>query len=296
MGWKRIGGMSLGVVLTAALALAQPAADAAPGAVNYLEGQASIDGRPFTARSARLERGQVLETSQGNVELLLTPGVFLRVGHDSSLRMISPGLANTEVALLRGTAMLEVDQLFKQNNLKVIVDGMTARIQKTGLYEFDANQPAAMVFEGQASVLEGGREVKVKGGRELLLADAALEPQKFDKHAAEQEPLYRWSKLRSEYESEAGTEMARNVYLYGGWYGPGWYWDPYWNYYAWLPAYGPYYGPFGYPYFGPGFGIGISVGGFHGHEGHFERGFERREAHEHFEGGHGEFHGGGRRG
>jgi hypothetical protein len=292
MGWKRVGGASLGIVLTAALALARPAAEALPGAVNYVEGQASIDGRPLTTASARLQKGQVLETNQGNVELLLTPGVFLRVGHDSSVRMISPGLANTEVGLLRGTAMLEVDQLYKQNNLNVVIDGTTTHIQKTGLYEFDASQPAAMVFDGQASVLTGDREVKVKGGHELLLAGTALEPQKFDKHAAEQEPLYRWSRLRSDYESEAGIEMARNIYLYGGWYGPGWYWDPYWSSYAWLPGYGPYYSPFGYPYFGPGFGVAIGVGGFHGHEGHFERGFERHEAHEHFEGG----RGGGRRG
>jgi uncharacterized membrane protein YgcG len=290
-------GMGLGLVLSSALAFGQPSTEVTPGTVNYVEGQASLNGQELTqqsVRNTRLHSGQELDTQRGNVELLLTPGVFLRLGNDSSLRMVSPGLANTEVDLLHGSAMLEVDQLYKQNNLDVVVDGATAHIQKRGLYEFNANPPAAMVFEGQAKVLTGEREVKVKGGHELLLAEAGkLKPREFDKTAAEQDALYRWSRLRSEYESEANTEMARTIYLYGGWYGPGWYWDPYWSAYAWMPGYGPFYGPFGYPFIGPGYGLGIGFGfggvygypRFYGHGERFEHGY-RGGFHE------GGFHGG----
>jgi len=51
-----------------------------PGTLNYLEGQVSMDGRKVSGTGqARLEQGGLLETSEGRVvELLLTPGVFLR--------------------------------------------------------------------------------------------------------------------------------------------------------------------------------------------------------------------------
>jgi hypothetical protein len=191
--------------------------------------------------------------------------------------MVSPSLVNTKVELLRGTAILDVGQLYEENNLNVVVDGATTKIQKKGLYEIDANRPAVMVFDGEAKVSAGGQDVKVKGGHEVLLAGAGeLQPQKFDKDAAEQAPLYRWSKLRSQYESEANKELAQNAYpyLYVG-YGPGWYWDPYWGSYAWGPG----------PFFGPAFGFGFGVSSFHGHGGHHEHG-EHHEAH-------GGFHGGG---
>src|ERR1700676_1018152 len=61
-----------------------------PGTVNYIEGQVSMDGRRVTdAGRARLEPNGVLETASGKAELLLTPGVFLRIGDNSAVRMVS---------------------------------------------------------------------------------------------------------------------------------------------------------------------------------------------------------------
>jgi hypothetical protein len=51
---------------------------ARPGTINYVEGQASVDGQPLSPNSvgsAELEKGQVLTTQAGKVEVLLTPGV-----------------------------------------------------------------------------------------------------------------------------------------------------------------------------------------------------------------------------
>ena len=89
------------------------------GSINYVEGQASIDGQPLSPSSvgsAVLDRGQTLTTQSGKVEVLLTPGVFLRVGSNSAVKMVSPDLANTEAQVDRGEAMVEVNDISNNNN------------------------------------------------------------------------------------------------------------------------------------------------------------------------------------
>jgi hypothetical protein len=61
------------LLASAALATASTTSMPLPGAVNYVEGQAAIDGQNLPAGSAMLETNQVLTTGQGRVELLLTP-------------------------------------------------------------------------------------------------------------------------------------------------------------------------------------------------------------------------------
>ena len=128
---------------------------AGPGTVNYLEGATYLNGQPLKAKdvgSATLEVGQELRTGTGKAEVLLTPGVFLRLDSNSTVKMISPDLTLTQVELEKGRASVEVDELHDQNDLQVIDAGATTRLDKTGYYEFDANQPEAMVFKGMAKL------------------------------------------------------------------------------------------------------------------------------------------------
>jgi len=88
-----------------------------PGTLNYVEGQASIGNQTLTSDevgTANLQDGQVLETGNGKAEILLTPGVYLRVGSNSAVKMVSSNLTDTQVALRQGEAMLEVDQIYKR--------------------------------------------------------------------------------------------------------------------------------------------------------------------------------------
>ena len=266
-GIWRTGGQALMVVLaTAALAMARPTSMPAPGTLNYVEGQVRLNGQDLTAKSAgsaMVEPNQTLDTGQGNAEMLLTPGVFFRLGNNSEARMVSPGLANTSVELVQGSGMLEVTELFKENDLSVLVDGATTRIEKTGLYDFNAAQPAVSVLDGKATVYEGDAHVTLKKGREVLLASGQpFKAQKLNKEAVETDPLYRWSKLRSEYESQANIDAAQTIVVNGGWYGPGWYWDPFWDFYAFLPGDGILYSPFGWGFYSPWHVWGAP---YHGH-------------------------------
>ena len=90
---------------------------AQPGSINYVEGQVAIGNRNLdrtSVGSVNLDAGQSITTGNGKVEILLTPGVFLRVDGQSSATMVSPGLADTEVRLVKGRAMVEVDEIHKE--------------------------------------------------------------------------------------------------------------------------------------------------------------------------------------
>src|SRR5665213_315225 len=90
-----------------------------PGTINYIEGQSSLGGQALgesSAGSARLQAGQSLSTQDGRAEILLAPGVFFRIGHNSSVDMISPDLANTILLLQKGRALVEVNATRPESN------------------------------------------------------------------------------------------------------------------------------------------------------------------------------------
>jgi FecR protein len=235
---------------------------AVPGTLNYVEGQVAIGSQAVTARSigsAGLADGQSLTTNNGKAEILLTPGVFLRVGDNSSVQMISSSLTNTEVGLNEGEAMVEVDEIHPENDIRVSAGGNTAELLKTGLYDFDLNHHQFRVFEGKAQVEEGdGRHVDVKGGHAVALeANENVKAKGFDKKAFEEDDLYRWSSLRSAYVAESNVGAASAYYESGwgpwgpGWWGAGWYWDPWFYGYTFIPGDGIFYSPFGWGFYSP---------------------------------------------
>src|ERR1700756_2848364 len=96
---------------------------ARPGTINYIEGSVLLAGQPVTQKSVgtlALDPGQVLSTELGHAEVLLTPGIYLRLDDDSSVRMISPDLTSTQVALDKGRATVEVDEIHPQNNVQIV--------------------------------------------------------------------------------------------------------------------------------------------------------------------------------
>jgi hypothetical protein len=232
---------------------------AVPGTLNYVEGQASIGDQTLDSNAvgnAGLQNGQVLETGDGKAEILLTPGVYLRVGSNSSVKMISNSLTNTEVTLNEGEAMVEVDQLYHENNLRISQPGADTKLVKTGLYDFDAANGAVRVFDGKAVVTADDHNIAVKKNHELAFNNPKLKPRGFDKdEVTKNDDLYRWSSLRSEYLSEANVNAAQRYYANGwygpGWWGPGWYWDPMFAGYTFLPGSGYFYNPFGWGFYSP---------------------------------------------
>jgi hypothetical protein len=241
---------------------------ARPGTLNYVEGTAYLGGKLLNDRdvgSTDLDAGQVLSTGQGKAEMLLTPGIYLRLDDNSAVKMVSPDLAMTNVDLERGEAGVEVDEIYKQNNVRVTDDGVPTQLLKPGFYEFNADG-TERTFKGEAAVDEGdGKYRMVKSHHEFQLSELDTarpldkeKPVGFDAGAA-QDNLYNWSSLRSQYLAEANNQIA-SEYGGSGFY-PGWFWDPWmWDYTFIGP--GPFWSPFGFGYYP--FGWGGWYGGFYG--------------------------------
>jgi hypothetical protein len=278
------GFLALSAMLAVPFGIAIAAGSAIPGTVNYVEGQVNIAGQPLTPQSigsVQLAANQVLQTGQGRAEMLLTPGVFLRLGDNSSVRLVSPNLGDTRVELLQGRAIVEATEIFKDTNLGVMLNGATVRLDKSGLYSFDADARLVRIFDGKASVQAGDRSINLDRDRQLTLTPP-FKAAHFDaKTQAGQDTLYAWSNLRSEYGAEASMQSARTVFVGGGsyWDGPGWYWNPYWSMYGFIPGDGIWYSSFGWPFYSPwlvysapwygygfrGYGYGSGFrGGLHG--------------------------------
>jgi hypothetical protein len=234
---------------------AEPYRTALPGTVNYVEGQVSINGQPLNTKqegNTQLQPNQSLVTGNGKAEMLLSPGVFVREGSNSEIRMVSPGLADSTIEVVHGSAMVEVDQKPKDAHLSVLVHGATASILKQGLYRFDSDQGRVAVVDGKLSVDENGSSQEFGKGKELVLSGAPLKTVSFDRKA--EDDLYRWSSVRSGYLAEANAATAQRIYGgYGAFAGNGWYWNPYFTAWSWLPGDGLFYSPFGYPFYSPGF-------------------------------------------
>lgn len=261
--WHTPAKILTGIFVTAMCAMPQAyTISARPGVVNYIEGNAALNGHEVSAtklKSTFLNANDVLSTDIGKAEVLLTPGVFLRIGDNTQIRMISPSLTDIQVQLERGEAMIEVDDLVKDNHINMLNHGGSVSILKTGLYRFATDPaPVAAVIDGKAEVTVGdGRKELSKGHQVVLVPE--LKAEKFDKK--KEDDLYAWSNVRSEYDAASSYQAAKNAGSanYGSWgglgfgggYGSGWYWNSGFNSWAWLPMNGAFYSPFGYGFYGP---------------------------------------------
>jgi FecR protein len=286
--WSSVAGSTLLVLLLSLPAWSDTTTDrhtAMPGTLNYVEGEAAIGDQALNAKSVgstNVQNGQCLTTEKGKAEILLTPGVYLRLGDNSSATMVSTSITDTQVALNEGEAMLEVDQIYPQNSIVISQNGARTRVLKTGLYGFDNATHTVRVFDGRAVVYAADHSVTVKGGHQLALdTTGKLKARDFNKkEVANNDDLYRWSSLRSQYLSEANINTAQLYYANGWWGpgywgagfwgGPGWFWNPWYAGFTFMPWNGYLYSPFGWGFYSPYWAYRVPYlagGGFHRFDG-----------------------------
>ena len=244
--------LAMTVMLTAGMAYAQSVISARSGAIHHVEGRALIDGdliRTEFAEFPNLAENSVLQTERGRVEMLLTPGVIVRTGEDTSVRMIANQLSDTRLEMLGGSALIEVMEILQDNAITFYSNGASIELLKEGLYRIDSGTAQLRVYKGKARVISGDQVLTAKKGK-LVDLGGVLVASKFN--TKEGDSLYRWSSRRSSYIAMANLSAARSLRNSGvPWSMSAWRWNPYFGMFTFIPASGSYFSPFGYYYWSP---------------------------------------------
>jgi hypothetical protein len=257
---------ALAVILTTT-AWAQSVISAHSGVIHYKEGQVEVDGKPVKqdpqkGQFGEIKAGQKLIVKDGQAEILLTPGVFLRVAEDSSFRMISNKLADTRIEVLSGSVIGEVGELLQNNAITLIFNGVDVSLLKRGLYRIDFDPAQLRVYDGEARVSAVSQEaVTAKKGRAILFSEH-FEAKAFD--TKQTDAFYKWCARRDEYVAEANVSAAKSVrdsgigYVAGNGSGSGygngsgnWAYNPWFGMFTYMPSSGVFYSPFGSGFYSP---------------------------------------------
>src|SRR4051812_4430793 len=177
-------GVSLAVLALAALPVhAQTVIGAKSGVINWVEGDVFLGDKPYYMQPSQfgeVKENMVFRTEEGRAEILLPPGVFMRMGEKSSFKMISNRLIDTRVELLTGSAVVEVDDVAKDGSVTVVCREGTVTLSKAGLYRFDVQPSQLKVFKGSADVSLNGQTVSVGSGKMLTFGSAVASAEKFN--------------------------------------------------------------------------------------------------------------------
>ncbi len=230
----------------------QSVISAKSGLIHYAQGAVYVGDAAVITKAGQfpqINEKQELRTEAGRAEVLLSPGVFLRVGEDSSFRMVDTRLTNSRLDFLRGRILLEAAELGKGELVTVMYKDTTVSLLKEGLYRFDSEPAELRVFSGEALVESSGQRVVVGKGK-LLPFDGTLVVQKFDRERTD--PFDRWSGRRAEQLAVANVYAARSIRDNGvAWRSSGWYFNPYFGLFTFVPLGGNYLSPYGYSFWSP---------------------------------------------
>ena len=237
-------------VLGSSAMFAQQVVSARSGLIHYVEGKVLLGDQAVASKLGSfpdVKENGTLRTELGRAEVLLTPGVFLRVGENSSFRMITNRLIDTRLEFLSGSAVVEADDMLKDNAVTVVFRDATVRPTRNGLYRFDSNPPALRVFHGEAAVETPAGKLIVKEGK-MLPFDGGLAAMKFDKENTD--GLDRWSRRRAETVAMANISAARSLRS-SGLSSSSWAWNPYYGMFTFIPARGVWSSPYGFRFWSP---------------------------------------------
>jgi hypothetical protein len=197
------------LLLSAHGAWGQYVVSARAGTIHFVRGQVSVDGQPVhwsPTRFTELKEGQVLRTGNGRAEVLLGPGVFLRLGERGALRMLNTHLEDTQAEVQQGTALVEVVDMPRGSDVHVVVGPTLTGFRGIGLHRFQADTQELRVFGGHADVFEGNQRIDAGRGRVVHLGPT-LSVDRFDPN--KKDDLLQWAARRS-YRIFNGNQSGRS--------------------------------------------------------------------------------------
>src|SRR5271165_6782555 len=126
------------------------------GLIHFFDGAVYLGDQPLESRLGRfpsVPQGGELRTAEGRAEVLLTPGVFLRMGENSAIRVVSNDLADTQVELESGSAMVESGEPDPNTSVTLIYKDWKVHFLQKGVYRIDSDPPCLLVSRGEAEVI-----------------------------------------------------------------------------------------------------------------------------------------------
>ncbi len=179
-----------------------PAVRDSYSALNFVQGQATLDGQPvttnLTATPRILHPGETLATTNGTADVMLVPGSLLRLGQDTTVQIVAATNNRAEARVEAGHANAAVNALAPHSLILVDLPNGQTQMLKRGLYTFDVPSETARVFNGEALAFPGSdtsqavKPAKVKDDHEVLFGGGRLHPAKFDAEL-EQSDLLPWT-------------------------------------------------------------------------------------------------------
>ena len=150
------------------------------GIVYFFEGSVYLGDQvlqPHPGKFSSVPPGAELRTAEGRAEVLLTPGVFVRIGARSAIRMVANELSDTRVELLAGSALVDSAEPNSGTSVTLIYKNWSARFLEQGVYRIDTDPPRLSILQGKAEVSAGtDKDVTVGRGMNLPFA-SVLVPQ-----------------------------------------------------------------------------------------------------------------------
>ncbi|HYO62816.1 MAG TPA: FecR family protein, partial [Pyrinomonadaceae bacterium] len=130
------------------------------GAINYISGEAKVRSLGKTewnrlTMDDTLMSGDTVETGAGaQVEVLLNPGSYLRLGENAEFTLADDSLDNLRLELTRGSAIVEAVG-FSQLQVSILVETPHTRVTvlRSGLYRINVTPTSVTevaVFKGRA--------------------------------------------------------------------------------------------------------------------------------------------------
>jgi hypothetical protein len=201
---------------------AQSPYSARAGLIFHVEGKAQVVGesKPVSSdkRLRHLEAGEHLRTQEGRVEVILAPGLILRVAENTEFEMVKAHLSDLTVRLISGSAILHVVRDSYLGSLSVLSGDKVVKFQKLGVYRLNVPADKSLglkVFGGQAVVSANGFEHKVKKKWSLELAASASRPVLAKLDRSQKDSLDEWHLDRKAViEAVTGQSHSGGDYLF----------------------------------------------------------------------------------
>jgi uncharacterized membrane protein YgcG len=188
------------------------------GGINAITGEAAVTSRGGNSEWQQLmitddlNSGDRVRTAyDGRVEILLNPGSYLRLGGNSEVQLLDNSLANLEVRLLRGTAIVEAtgaDGL--ELNIGISTPHTRLAIVRQGLYRLNVvPEDATELIVRKGRVILSDSHTKVKGGNKVVFSATNVSVAKLTKEEKKnKDDVETWSKNRAETLAKANRKIT----------------------------------------------------------------------------------------